>query len=118
MVIKLVQEAFRSFIGKRVRATLRPYPWLRSGKLGEIPSNLFIAYSSLPPSLVNIHVRGALSGLPLVAWTHRLKEDGDGRNAQEVRSGFPGGRGAAGAGDWQADRAGGEGPGDQFGDLG
>jgi hypothetical protein len=24
------------------------------------------------------------AGLPLVAWTHRLKEDGDGRNTQEV----------------------------------
>jgi hypothetical protein len=25
-----------------------------------------------------------VTGLPLVTWTHRLKEDGDGRNAQEV----------------------------------
>ncbi len=35
-------------------------------------------------------------GFPLVAWRHRLKEDGDGRNTQEVRCGFPGGRGASG----------------------
>jgi hypothetical protein len=39
------------------------------------------------------------SGFPLVAWRHRLKGAGDGRDAQEVRSGLQGGRGPAGPGD-------------------
>src|SRR5215471_21488954 len=45
--------------------------------------------------------RERAAGLPLVAWTHRLKEVGDGGNAQEVRQGLQGRRGAAGPGDWQ-----------------
>src|SRR5262249_61938803 len=54
---------------------------------------------------------------PLPAWRDPLKgeEFSDGRDAQEVRPGFPGGRGAAGPGDRQADRAGGPGPGGQRG---
>lgn len=40
------------------------------------------------------------------------------RDAQEVRPGLPGGRGAAGAGDRQADRAGGPGSGVHEGTLG
>jgi oligopeptide/dipeptide ABC transporter ATP-binding protein len=39
----------------------------------------------------------------------------DGRDAQKVRQGFPGGRGPASPGDGQAGRAGGPGPGDQRG---
>ena len=38
--------------------------------------------------------------LPLITWTHRLKGRGDGRDTQEVRSRFPGGRGPAGPRDW------------------
>jgi uncharacterized protein YuzE len=43
----------------------------------------------------------AVPGFPLPAWRDPLKgeEFSDGRDAQEVRSRFPGGRGAAGAGD-------------------
>src|SRR5262249_8920493 len=65
--------------------------------------------------LVRWFRRGASRGrgLPLVAWTHRLKEVGDGGNTQEVRQGLQGRRGRAGPGDWQADRAGGPGPGHQ-----
>ncbi len=82
---------------------------------------------SLPDSLRHLHVigptgagksnlvLGLITGFPLVAWRHRLKEDGDGRDAQEVRCGFPGGRGAAGPGDREADRAGGPGSGHQRG---
>src|SRR6266508_4687688 len=56
-----------------------------------------------------------LGGFPLPAWRDPLKgeEFSDGRDAQEVRSGLQGGRGAAGPGDRQADRAGGPGSGDQ-----
>jgi predicted transposase YbfD/YdcC len=59
-------------------------------------------------------------GFPLPAWRDPLGgrfSDG-GRDAQEVRSGLPGGRGAAGPGDRQADRAGGPGPGVNEGTLG
>lgn len=45
-------------------------------------------------------------GLPLVAWTLRLKGPGDGTDTQEVRSGFPEGRGATGPEDRQAGGAG------------
>src|SRR6266702_2752239 len=56
---------------------------------------------------------GALvSGFPLPAWRDPLRGGlSDGRDAQEVRSGLQGGRGAAGPGDRQADRAGGPGAG-------
>ena len=44
-----------------------------------------------------------VAGFPLVAWTHRpLKEDGDGRDVQEVRSGLQGGRGPASPGGREA----------------
>src|SRR6266568_7603345 len=60
-------------------------------------------------------------GFPLPAWRDPLKgeefSDG-GRDAQEVRPGLPGGRGPAGPGDRQADRAGGPGSGINEGTLG
>src|SRR6266536_231765 len=60
------------------------------------------------------------TGFPLSAWRDPLKgeEFSGGRDAQEVRCGLQGGRGAAGAGDRQADRAGGPGARDQGGDAG
>ena len=44
-------------------------------------------------------VRAVEIGFPLPAWRHPLKgeEFSDGRDTQEVRPGFPGGRGAAGS---------------------
>ena len=48
----------------------------------------------------------------------RERSSPNGRGTQEVRPGLQGGRGAAGAGDRQADRAGGPRPRDQGGDAG
>jgi MFS family permease len=72
-----------------------------------------IAIAVASPLIRRASLRGSL-----VTWTHRLKEVGDGRSTQEARCRFPGGRGAAGPGVAQADRAGGPGPGHQRGHPG
>ena len=55
---------------------------------------------------------------PRTVETSPMKVSGDGRDAEEVRSGLQGGRGAAGPGDREADRAGGPGAGCQRGHAG
>jgi dTDP-glucose 4,6-dehydratase len=56
--------------------------------------------------------RETVAALPLVARIHRLRGRGDGRDAQDIRFRFSGGRGAANMRDRQADRAGAAGPGE------
>jgi electron transfer flavoprotein alpha subunit len=76
------------------------------------------AQARLPPAIGAAGFPG--TGFPLPAWRDPLRgeEFSDGRDAQEVRQGLQRGRGAAGPGDRQADRAGGPGSGDQPRDPG
>src|SRR5712692_10386653 len=56
--------------------------------------------------LGNARCASGVMGFPSYRGDIALREDGDGRGTAKVRSGLPGGRGTAGAGDRQADRAG------------